>query len=1050
MLTIYAVGRLSAARARDDYLGTPILLLLAVVDDFLARRNADTQRVVLMCHSGVGGRRYNGAESDGRKYYLVHGVVMLVCLGDGSAGEPMPSVVTVVWAGTRWRGWRGKLCRGVKFGLLASLMVFWAGGYGAPCRGEPIGPNHRRRLPVRNTPDVTALKALMERKDVPHLIGAFRERRSPEVHTCIDDICRIGTLCHVLSVKPHPEDPDGLLLNISPSKRVALTELIPTDPPSTVGTLVEFPDLPFSPDDPRIKALAAELIAVFREIARVDNQSLAAWEQQDILETRDVRERMEKALVLLKEELAATKLKSARAKQKAVTKPTHKPLKARLEGAVASFARFVRSIIARFESLWTSSEPKESKPHAPASPPSPQQTPISPQQPTPPTQQTPAPPPNVNPAKYADEEMQRLLDDSIKLRLSPIARRTFNEELDKLASMRHNDREAQIVRTYLRWITNIPWETYTTDNLSVKHAKKVLDGEHHGLGDVKNRILEFLAVGRLRGSLTPNPNSETRAPSTGKILLLSGPPGVGKTSIAKSIAGALGRKFYRLSIGGALPGKIVYALKTVGTSNPLILIDELDKVGGANHHGDPSSVLLEMLDPEQNHSFTDHYMEFPIDLSSVLFICTANTVSSIAPPLQDRMEIIEVPGYVTADKMAIATRYLEPAAREAAGLAGADVRISEDAVRVLIGDYCRESGVRGLKRAIEKVYRKAAFKIVQDVGEDEDVEELVSTELVPETAAQPTEPLEAHEETRETVSADETAFETTFVEDPVPPPPPPTSPEHEQKPAPVKRAFSIPEDVHVRITPENLVQYVGQPVWSRERLYNTTGTSPPPGTCTGLGFTGNGSGALTPVEVVCVPGKGQLRLTGKLGEVIRESVQIAVSWVENHADALGICVDEKGKPLLHERDLHVHMPQGGIGKDGPSAGVAFVTALVSLFTKTGVSPDIAMTGEISLGGRVLPVGGLQEKILAANREGIKTVIVPAGNRGKVEEDVPQSVKEGIRLVYVEDVREVLHEVFAGELVAERWKEMLPVQQKLPTMAEKESKRDGPDQVEEDS
>ncbi|KAF7294038.1 Lon protease-like protein, mitochondrial [Mycena kentingensis (nom. inval.)] len=445
-------------------------------------------------------------------------------------------------------------------------------------RGEPIGPNHRRRLPVRNTPDVAALKALMERKDVPHLIGAFRERRSPEVHTCIDDICRIGTLCHVLSVKPHPEDPDGLLLNISPSKRVALTELIPTDPPSTVGTLVEFPDLPFSPDDPRIKALAAELIAVFREIARIDNQSLAAWvspsilddpgkladaasfvlnidrsqEQQDILETRDVRERMEKALVLLKEELAATKLKSAKAKKKAETKPTHKPLKARLEGVVTSFARFVRSIIARFESLWTSPAPK-SQPRAasvPASPPSPQPTPTPPQQTTPPPQQTPTPPPNVNPAKYADEEMQRLLDDSIKLRLSPIARRTFNEELDKLASMRHSDREAQIVRTYLRWITNIPWETYTTDNLSVKHAKKVLDGEHHGLGDVKNRILEFLAVGKLRGSLTPNPNSETRAPSTGKILLLSGPPGVGKTSIAKSIAGALGRKFYRLSIGG--------------------------------------------------------------------------------------------------------------------------------------------------------------------------------------------------------------------------------------------------------------------------------------------------------------------------------------------------------------------------------------------------------------------------------------------------------------------------------------------------------------------
>ncbi|CAL1717143.1 unnamed protein product [Somion occarium] len=613
---------------------------------------------------------------------------------------------------------------------------------------------------------------------------------------------------------------------------------------------------------------------------------------------------------------------------------------------------------------------------------------------------------------------QKFKERAASLKMPEHVKKVFDEELNKLQHLEPAASEANVTRNYLEWLTQIPWGQHSRENYSIAHATKVLDEDHYGLQDVKDRILEFLAVGKLRGTVQ------------GKIICLVGPPGVGKTSIGKSIARALNRQFFRFSVGGltdvaeikghrrtyvgALPGKIIQALKRVGTENPLVLIDEVDKIG-RGHNGDPSSALLEMLDPEQNTGFLDHYMDVPVDLSRVLFVCTANVLDTIPPPLLDRMEVLEVSGYVSEEKAVIADKYLGPQAKEASGLKDADVQVMPSAIDVLIKYYCRESGVRNLKKHIEKIYRKAALKLVQDLGEDvfpepdgasaaAQKEKSENKTVEKQDGPPPREPTPeistAGAETETTPSSDSlTERIVTTVE---------------------RKPLRVPDTVHVHITPENLKDYVGPPVYHKDRLYVT---APPAGVSSGLGYLGNGSGAVMPIEATSMPGKGGLQLTGKLGEVIRESAQIALSWVKSHAYELGI-TKSPDEQFLTDRDIHVHMPEGSIGKEGPSAGTAILSAYVSLFTKTKINPDIAMTGEISLVGQILPVGGLKEKILAAHRAGIKTIIAPEANRPDIEENVPESVKTGIRFVYVEDVREVLHEVFRGEPVAERWKDTL--------------------------
>ncbi|GAA5983815.1 hypothetical protein JCM11641_005203 [Rhodosporidiobolus odoratus] len=640
-----------------------------------------------------------------------------------------------------------------------------------------------------------------------------------------------------------------------------------------------------------------------------------------------------------------------------------------------------------------------------------------------------------------DKLVEKFTDKAKSLLMPEAVKKVFDEELNKLQGLEPAASEFNVTRNYLDWITSIPWGRHTQENFSLPHATEVLDEDHYGLKDVKDRILEFLAVGKLRGTVE------------GKILCFVGPPGVGKTSIGKSIARALDRQFFRFSVGGlsdvaeikghrrtyvgAMPGKIIQALKKVQTENPLVLIDEVDKIG-RGHNGDPSSALLEMLDPEQNGQFLDHYLDVPVDLSRVLFVCTANTLDTIPAPLLDRMEVLEVSGYITEEKAAIASRYLAPQAKEGAGLKEADVELQDDAVAHLIRYYCRESGVRRLKQQIEKVFRKAALKIVQDVGEP----------ALPESAAQSVEPAAAssapsdasespapYESSSSSSSASETS-ETSESTSPssvetqdgtsIPsrtaspsntsPPSSPTSINSSERPTTlsVRQPLSVPSDVHVRISAENLLDYVGPPLYQKDRLYTKTS---PVGVSTGLGYLGNGSGAVMPIEVTSMPGSG-IQLTGKLGDVIKESASIALAFLRAHAFELGL-TDDVDKDLLEKRAIHLHMPEGSIGKEGPSAGIAILTAFVSLFSKRGVSSELAMTGEMTLAGQVLPVGGLKEKILAAHRAGIRTILAPLGCKPDIEHNVPASVKEGVEIIYVENVGEVIQHAFAGQPIADK-------------------------------
>ncbi|CAG8721007.1 1732_t:CDS:2, partial [Cetraspora pellucida] len=396
-----------------------------------------------------------------------------------------------------------------------------------------------------------------------------------------------------------------------------------------------------------------------------------------------------------------------------------------------------------------------------------------------------------------DKLIEKFKEKADKLAMPDNVKKVFDEEINKLAHLEPAASEFNVTRNYLDWLTQIPWGQSSPENYNIKHAMKVLDDDHYGLQDVKDRILEFIAVGKLRGTVE------------GKILCFVGPPGVGKTSIGKSIARALSRQFYRFSVGGltdvaeikghrrtyvgAMPGKVVQALKKVQTENPLILIDEVDKIG-RGHQGDPSSALLELLDPEQNSSFLDHYMDVPIDLSKVLFVCTANVVDTIPVPLLDRMEVIQLSGYVADEKVAIASKYLSPTAKEMAGLQNADVQLQQDAIETLIRSYCRESGVRSLKKHIDKIYRKAALKIVRDIGDEELSQELDNVET------------ETSDKTKEN--------SVTITTEP-------------------RKPLNLPDDIHVGITAENLKDYVGPPLWHSDRLYDQT----PPGVVMGLAWT---------------------------------------------------------------------------------------------------------------------------------------------------------------------------------------------------------------------
>jgi ATP-dependent Lon protease len=525
-------------------------------------------------------------------------------------------------------------------------------------------------------------------------------------------------------------------------------------------------------------------------------------------------------------------------------------------------------------------------------------------------------------------EIQEIEEKLKNKRMSKEATLKVKKELKKLRMMSPMSAEATVVRNYIDWIISLPWYEETQDRLDVVEAEKVLDEDHYGLKKPKERILEYLAVQQLVKKLK------------GPVLCLVGPPGVGKTSLARSIARATNRKFVRLSLGGvrdeaeirghrrtyigAMPGKLIQSLKKAGSNNPVFLLDEIDKMS-TDFRGDPSSALLEVLDPEQNHNFNDHYLDMDYDLSKVMFICTANTMHNIPGPLQDRMEVIRIAGYTEPEKLSIARRYLIPKEQEANGLADTKIDISDAALKTLINRYTRESGVRSLEREVGAVYRKLARDLLKNGKRD------------------------------------------------------------------------------VHLDRKGVMKLLGTPRYR----FGMAEREDQVGIVTGLAWTEMGGEILT-TEATAMPGKGKMIITGKLGEVMQESAQAAMSYVRSRAERFGI--DRK---VFENMDIHVHLPEGAIPKDGPSAGVTMCTALVSALTRIPVRKDVAMTGEITLRGRVLPIGGLKEKTLAAHRAGIKTVLIPKDNRKDLK-DIPKKIRQQLRIVPVEFVDDVLREALVLE------------------------------------
>jgi ATP-dependent Lon protease len=548
------------------------------------------------------------------------------------------------------------------------------------------------------------------------------------------------------------------------------------------------------------------------------------------------------------------------------------------------------------------------------------------------------------------DELQEVEDKIKKTKLSKEAREKAQHELKKLRQMSPMSAEATVVRNYLDWLLSIPWNKKTKVKKDLGLAQNILDNDHYGLEKVKERIVEYLAVQSRANKLT------------GPILCLVGPPGVGKTSLGKSIARATGREFVRVSLGGvrdeaeirghrrtyigSMPGKIVQSMRKAKSSNPLFLLDEVDKMG-ADFRGDPSSALLEVLDPEQNHTFNDHYLEVDYDLSNVMFITTANTLN-IPPPLMDRMEIIRIAGYTEDEKLQIARRHLIPNTLAKHGLEAKEWSIDDEALLLMIRRYTREAGVRNLEREIATLARKA-------------VKELM-------TAKTPT----------------------------------------------------------VHVTAGNLGDYLGVP----KHRYGEIEMEDQVGVVTGLAWTDAGGELLT-VEGVMMPGKGKMTVTGNLRDVMKESISAAASYVRSRAVAFGI-----EPPLFDKRDIHVHVPEGATPKDGPSAGVAMVTAIISVMTGIPVHRDVAMTGEITLRGRVLPIGGLKEKLLAALRGGIKTVLIPEENAKDLVE-ISDNVKSGLEIVPVTRMDEVLDRALTRKPEIIEWDETAAAKGKVDTPVEEE-------------
>lgn len=608
-------------------------------------------------------------------------------------------------------------------------------------------------------------------------------------------------------------------------------------------------------------------------------------ELQGVLETFDVELRIDKALMLLKKELDLSKLQSS--------------INQKIEATISKTQRefFLREQLKTIKKeLGLEKDDK-----------------------------------SVDLEKFQERLSKRIVP--------PDVLKVINEEIEKLSMLEVQSAEYSVSRNYLDWLTVIPWGIYSEESDDVSKASKILDEDHYGLKDIKERILEFISVGKLTGGVR------------GSIICLSGPPGVGKTSIGKSIAKSLNRKFYRFSVGGmrdeaeikghrrtyigAMPGKLIQALKTTETMNPVVMLDEVDKMG-ASFQGDPGSALLEVLDPEQNKDFLDHYLDVRCDLSDVLFIVTANVLDAIPGPLKDRMDILRLSGYILEEKVEIASKYLIPKNRKEMGLKASEVLFSKEGIKEIVNGYAREAGVRNLENNIKKVLRKVAVKVVEK--------------------------LEAADKKKG------------------------------------GKEIKIPL---TKISPTNLQEFLGKPIFTSDRFYDKT----PAGVCLGLAWTSMG-GATLYIETIRLPAeKTKMQLTGQAGDVMKESSQIAWSYLQSDLQKLA-----PGKTFFDKEEVHVHIPEGATPKDGPSAGITMVTAMLSLLVGQPVKQDLGMTGELTLTGMVLPIGGVKEKLIAARRSHVKTLIFPKENYRDYDE-LPSYLKKGLDVHFVSHYLEVFKIAF---------------------------------------
>ncbi len=717
----------------------------------------------------------------------------------------------------------------------------------------------------------------------------------------MDDLHKVGVVARILRIIPMEQGGAQVVLNME--KRAIIEK--PMKSKYLLAAVKYHEDISQAPLSRELKAYSISIITTIKELLKLNplfKEELQIFlghsdftepgrladfavalttatrdELQNVLETLDIDKRIDKALLLLKKELDISKLQST--------------INQRIEATISKTQRdfFLREQLKAIKKeLGMEKEDKA-----------------------------------VELEKFEERLKKRKVPEDVM--------KVIREELDKLSALETQSAEYGVCRNYVDWLTIMPWGLYSEETHNLKQAEEILNDDHYGLKDIKERILEFIGVGKLTKGIK------------GSIVCLVGPPGVGKTSIGKSVARALNRKFYRFSVGGmrdeaeikghrrtyigAMPGKMVQAMKYTQTMNPVIMLDEVDKMG-SSYHGDPASALLEVLDPEQNKEFLDHYLDVPCDLSNVLFIVTANILDTIPEPLKDRMEILRLSGYIQTEKIEIAKKYLIPRNRKNMGLKGTDVVFTPGAIGQIINGYAREAGVRTLENNIKKIMRKVALKIAR-------------------------------------------------------------APEEGKK------------GEKVTITEEGLIPYLGKPIFTSDRFYKVT----PVGVAMGLAWTSMG-GATLYIEVVRYPAeKTEMKLTGQAGDVMKESAQIAWTYVQSNVARYA-----PGIPFFEKSQIHIHIPEGATPKDGPSAGITMVTALLSLLLDRPIREDLGMTGELTLTGRVLPIGGLKEKLIAARRSKVNVLIFPKDNLRDYDE-LPDYLKKDLEVHFVEDYTEVFDIAF---------------------------------------